>query len=154
MADCIRQAKNFVARHAPGGLGRCLGVAAALQLFPERPVSDIHVHVDVKWRTVSSFQCAPAVVVALLSAILRRRPKTGVVILGRMTESGELYPGLDADHEPRTVATVDACRTQGIERIIVGAETELSPDVREAAQERGVEIVEKSTVMEALPLLF
>jgi hypothetical protein len=149
---------NLVMEHARP-LDRLFGVPAqkgpiSAHLFA-RPYQDLHVHIVNWWLPFEPAYQQAALYVALVSLVMRRRPRPDTAILGDVNNIGGLSSTWDYSE-----AAVLFCHHRGIRRLVLAEGTVLTPRAKVAAEdvmEDGrprVEIFFRDLMLEAVPLLF
>lgn len=116
---------------------------------------DLHVYLLNKSGDIRHTSYMAAMVVAMVSLLIGRRPVQGMAVMGEVAFSGELNPS-----HPWDVEEVLKCREQGIRTVLTGCEVEIEESAKRRAaevEEDGqptLEILEFDSILDALPTLF
>jgi hypothetical protein len=149
---------DLVLEHARP-LDRLFGVPAqggltSAHLFT-RPYQDLHVHIVNWWKPFEPAYQQAALYVALVSLVMKRRPRPDTAILGDVNNIGDLSSTWD--YSERAILE---CHRRGFRRLVLGEGTDLTPEAKAAAEyvmEDGrprVEIFFRAIMLDAVPLVF
>ena len=122
-----------------------------------KPGVDLHVHVAHDWEPISASYQMGVIFISMVSLLVGRRAREGVVILGDMGNLGGLLSAWEVTEE-----MVEFCRLCKFHTLVVGEGTTIAEGARRAAGGDDdecygggkVEIRIVSKVLDAIPLCF
>lgn len=147
--------RAVVLEHA-AALDRLFAVERKASTHPlARPHVDLHVHICNGWVPLEAPYQQAALYVALVSLVMRQRPRADTAIVGVVDNLTDFY---SASHY--TEAVIHACQRRGIRRLVCAEQIVLSPEARAAAEEvledgrPRVEVLWPTSLLAAVPMVF
>ena len=159
LTECIEMAMAFIHQHG-GAVAKMMNVEGKRTLrWVKKGLRDLHVHVEeYGWEPVSKSEYMGAVVMAMISLFVGRRPYPDAAILGEANPCGMLVGTFDWKDCGRN--SVERWRGGGIRHLVIANDSKIDWSVVQmlsSIQSDGKPLVQLhrvGTIQEAIPYLF